>query len=228
MITAQSDNAPGVLSGDLFAQVRGPIEAIELPPGYTLEWRGEFGNSQEANEGLAMTMPIGFGAMIIVVILLFNAIRQPLIIWATVPLALIGVIWGLALSGTPMEFMAILGILSLTGMLIKNAIVLIDETDSQIGTGKARMSAVIDSAVSRVRPVSLGVLTTVLGVVPLLWDPFFKSLAVVIICGLSFATILTLIVVPVLYAIFFGVTQDETGPEAGPEIAPDAEQTAAG
>lgn len=228
MITAQSDNAPGVLSGDLFAQVRGPIEAIELPPGYTLEWRGEFGNSQEANEGLAMTMPIGFGAMIIVVILLFNAVRQPLIIWATVPLALIGVIWGLALSGTPMEFMAILGILSLTGMLIKNAIVLIDETDSQIGTGKARMSAVIDSAVSRVRPVSLGVLTTVPGVVPLLWDPFFKSLAVVIICGLSFATILTLIVVPVLYAIFFGVTQDETGPEIGPEIDPDAEQTAAG
>ncbi len=209
MITAQSDNAPGVLSGDLFQQVRGPIEAIDLPPGYTLEWKGEYGNSQEANEGLAKTMPIGFGAMIIVVILLFNAVRQPLIIWLTVPLSLIGVIWGLALSGTPMEFMAILGVLSLTGMLIKNAIVLIDETDSQIGGGKARMSAIIDSGVSRVRPVSLGVLTTVLGVVPLLADPFFKSLAVVIICGLSFATILTLIVVPVLYSIFYRVSEDE-------------------
>ncbi|PCH70887.1 MAG: multidrug transporter AcrB [Rhodobacteraceae bacterium] len=214
MITAQSDNAPGVLSGDLFEQVRGPIEAIDLPPGYTLEWKGEYGNSQEANEGLAMTMPIGFGAMIIVVILLFNAVRQPLIIWLTVPLSLIGVIWGLALSGTPMEFMAILGVLSLTGMLIKNAIVLIDETDNQIGGGKARMSAIIDSGVSRVRPVSLGVLTTVLGVVPLLSDPFFKSLAVVIICGLSFATILTLIVVPVLYSIFYRVTEDEITPEA--------------
>ena len=95
-------------------------------------------------------------------------------------------------------------------MLIKNAIVLIDETDSQIGAGKARMQAVIDSAVSRVRPVSLGVLTTVLGVVPLLWDPFFQSLAVVIICGLSFATVLTLIVVPALYAIFFRVQAEET------------------
>lgn len=209
MITAQSDNAPGVLSGDLFGQVRGPIEAIELPPGYELEWKGEYGNSLEANEGLASTMPIGFGAMIIVVILLFNTIRQPLIIWLTVPLALIGVVWGLALSQTPMEFMAVLGILSLTGMLIKNAIVLIDETDSQIAGGKARMSAVIDAGVSRVRPVSLGVLTTVLGVVPLIWDPFFKSLAVVIICGLSFATILTLIVVPVLYTIFFRVKNDE-------------------
>ena len=131
--------------------------------------------------------------MIIVVIFLFNAVRQPLIIWLTVPLALIGVIWGLAGTQTPLEFMAILGVLSLTGMLIKNAIVLIDETDSQIGSGKARMQAVVDAAVSRVRPVLLGVLTTVLGVIPLLADPFFKSLAVVIIFGLKFATILTLV-----------------------------------
>ncbi|MEO1733880.1 MAG: efflux RND transporter permease subunit, partial [Pseudomonadota bacterium] len=208
-ITAQSDPAPGVLSGDLYDTVRGPIEAIPLPAGYSLTWEGEAGSSAEANEGLAMTMPIGFGAMAVVVILLFNAVRQPVIIYLTVPLALIGVIWGLAGTQTPMEFMAILGVLSLTGMLIKNAIVLIDETDSQITDGKPRLQAVKDAAVSRVRPVVLGVLTTVLGVVPLLWDPFFQSLAVVIICGLSFATILTLIIVPTLYTIFFGITADE-------------------
>ncbi|WP_299374335.1 efflux RND transporter permease subunit [uncultured Tateyamaria sp.] len=208
-ILAQADNAPGQLSGDLFEAVRGPIEEIALPPGYTLEWRGEFGNSQDANAGLASTMPLGFGAMILVVLFLFNAIRQPLIIWLTVPLCLIGVIWGLAAFQTPLEFMAILGVLSLTGLLIKAAIVLIDETDSQIADGKARMDAIVDAAVSRVRPVVLGVLTTVLGVVPLLWDPFFASLAVVIICGLSFATVLTLIVVPALYAIFFRVADDE-------------------
>ncbi|MFK7744116.1 MAG: efflux RND transporter permease subunit [Roseobacter sp.] len=208
-ILAQSDNAAGVLSGDLFAAVRAPIEAIELPPGYDLEWEGEYGSSAEANAGLASTMPLGFGAMVLVVIFLFNALRQPLIIWLTVPLALIGVIWGLAVTQTPLEFMAILGILSLTGMLIKNAIVLIDETDSQILAGKARMQAVIDASVSRVRPVSLGVLTTVLGVMPLLGDPFFKSLAVVIVAGLSFATVLTLIVVPVLFSVFFAVKSDE-------------------
>ncbi|WP_299862165.1 efflux RND transporter permease subunit [uncultured Hoeflea sp.] len=214
-ITAQADNAPGVLSGDLFEAVRGPVEAINLPPGYSMEWKGEYGSSQEANAGLASTMPIGFGAMFIVVLFLFNAWRQTIIIWLVVPLALIGVIYGLAATQTPLEFMAILGILSLTGMLIKNAIVLIDETDTQIADGKARMAAVVDAAVSRVRPVSLGVLTTVLGVVPLLWDPFFKSLAVVIICGLSFATILTLIVVPALYTIFFGVKQDEAAGTSG-------------
>lgn len=212
-ITAQSDNAPGVLSGDLFDAVKGPIEDIALPLGYSMEWKGEFGSSQEANAGLASTMPIGFGAMFIVVLFLFNAWRQTIIIWLAVPLALIGVIYGLASTQTPLEFMAILGILSLTGMLIKNAIVLIDETDTQIEEGKARMSAVVDAAVSRARPVSLGVLTTVLGVVPLLWDPFFKSLAVVIICGLSFATVLTLIIVPTLYAIFFQVKQDEIATE---------------
>ena len=208
-ITAQCDNAPGVLSGHLFDTVRADIEGLRLPPGYRLEWRGEFGNSAEANAGLAATMPLGFGAMIVVVLLLFNAIRQPVIIWLTVPLALIGVVYGMAVTQTPLEFMAVLGILSLTGMLVKNAIVLVDETDSQIADGKARMSAVVDAAVSRFRPVLLGVFTTVLGVIPLLWDPFFKSLAVTIICGLSFATILTLIVVPVLYAIFFRVTRDE-------------------
>lgn len=204
-ITAQSDNAAGVLSGDLFDAVRGPIEAIELPAGYSFEWKGEYGGGLEANAGLASTMPFGFGAMIIVVLLLFNAVRQPMIIFLTVPLAIIGVVWGLVFTQTPLEFMAILGMLALTGMLIKNAIVLIDETDTQIADGKDRMQAVVDAAVSRVRPVSLGVLTTVLGVIPLIWDPFFNSLAVVIICGLSFATILTLIIVPTLYAVFFNV-----------------------
>lgn len=208
-IVAQADPKPGESGPQLFQTVRSDVEAIPLPQGYELEWRGQYGNSQDANAGLASTMPFGFGAMIVVVLLLFNAIRQPLIIWLTVPLAIIGVVFGLIALNTPLEFVAILAILSLTGMLIKNAIVLIDETDQQIEEGKARMSAVIDAAVSRVRPVGLGVLTTVLGVVPLLWDPFFRSLAVVIICGLSFATILTLVIVPTLYAVFFKVRGDE-------------------
>jgi len=208
-ITAQADPAPGVNANDLFAKIRPKVEALKMPAGYKLEWRGQFGNSKDANAGLASTMPIGFGAMILVVFFLFNAVRQPLIIWLTVPLAAIGVVYGLIATGTPMEFMGILAVLSLTGMLIKNAIVLVDETDSQIADGKERLSAIIDASVSRVRPVSLGVLTTVLGVVPLLWDPFFMSLAVVIIAGLSFATVLTLLVVPTLYAIFFRVKQTE-------------------
>ena len=208
-ILTQADPAQGVEAGELFNLVRPQIEALEMPDGYALEWRGQYGNSLDANAGLVSTLPFGFGAMVLVVILLFNTIRQPLIIYLTVPLAIIGVVFGLIVMDTSMEFMAVLGVLSLTGMLIKNAIVLIDQTDQNITDGMARMEAILDAAVSRVRPVSLGVITTVLGVVPLLWDPFFRSLAVVIISGLSFATLLTLIIVPTLYAVFFNVKDSE-------------------
>ena len=208
-ILAQADPAPGVNAAALFEQVRPGVEAIALPPGYTLQWRGEHGSSQDANRGLASTLPYGLGAMVAIVIVLFNAVRQPLIVYLTVPLALVGVVCGLIVTNTPIEFIAILAMLSLIGMLIKNAIVLVDETDSLIAEGRPRMDAVVDAAASRARPVSLGMLTTVLGVTPLLWDPFFRSLAVVIMFGLGFASVLTLLVVPVLYAVFFRIADDE-------------------
>lgn len=209
-IKAQSDPASGVVSGDLFSRVRPQIEAMELPPGYALDWGGEFGSSKEANENLASVLPMGFLSMVLVVVLLFNAVRQPLVIWLTVPLALIGVVFGLVVTGTPFEFMAILGLLSLSGLLIKNAIVLVDQMDIEIGEGKPRFDAIVDSAASRVRPVMMGAITTILGVLPLFGDAFFKSMAVVLVFGLTFATILTLLVVPALYAVIFKVDNSET------------------
>ncbi|PWQ99586.1 efflux RND transporter permease subunit [Leucothrix arctica] len=208
-IIAQADPADGVNSYTLYERIQPKLEAMVLPTGYHLEWLGEAGDSARAQKGLGSIMPLGFGAMILVVILLFNAYRQPLVIWLTVPLSIVGVSYGLATFQSPLDFMGILAALSLTGMMVKNAIVLVDETDSQIAAGKARMNAVLDSAVSRVRPVVLGMVTTVLGVAPLLPDPFFRSLSIVIMCGLSFATVLTLVIVPVLYTIFFGVKSSE-------------------
>ncbi|MFT6311158.1 MAG: multidrug efflux pump subunit AcrB [Porticoccus sp.] len=209
-IKAQSDPAAGVITGDLFNRVRPQIESMELPPGYKLDWGGEYGSSKEANENLASVLPMGFLSMVLVVVLLFNAVRQPLVIWLTVPLALIGVVFGLIVTGTPFEFMAILGLLSLSGLLIKNAIVLVDQMDIEIGEGKARFDAIVDSAASRVRPVMMGAITTILGVLPLFGDAFFKSMAVVLVFGLTFATILTLLVVPALYAVIFKVDNSET------------------
>lgn len=209
-IKAQSDPYPDELASDLFGRIRGPIEAIELPQGYSLKWDGEFGSSAEANESLATTIPMGLLAMVLVVVILFNALRQPLVIWLVVPLSIVGVVIGLVATGTPMEFMAILGVLSLSGLLIKNAIVLVDQMDLEIDEGKARFDAVIDSAASRVRPVMMGSMTTVLGVLPLFGDAFFRSMAVVLVFGLSFATMLTLVIVPVLYAIIFNIRPDET------------------
>ena len=147
--------------------------------------------------------------MVLIVVVLFGTLRQPIIIWLVVPLALIGVVVGLVETETPLEFMAILGLLSLSGLLIKNAIVLVYQIDFEISEGKARLDAVVEAAASRVRPVMMGTSTTVLGVLPLLLDAFFKSMAVVIVFGLTFATILTLIIIPILYAVFFKVKSHE-------------------
>ncbi|WP_318434529.1 efflux RND transporter permease subunit [Photobacterium leiognathi] len=178
------------------------IAAIELPEGYSLEWGGEYESSADAQASLFQTMPMGYLAMFLITIFLFNKVKEALIVWATVPLAIIGVTLGLLLLNTPFGFMALLGFLSLSGMLVKNGIVLLDQIEIEIASGKEKYQAVVDAAVSRVRPVCMAAITTVLGMIPLLPDVFFKPMAVTIMFGLSFATVLTLIVVPVLYRLF--------------------------
>ena len=201
-ITVYTDPLSGPAT-ELFARLRPQIEAIELPEGYTLEWGGEYEDSGDAQAALAGSIPMFILIMVLITIGLFNAFREPLVIWLCVPLALIGVTLGLLSTGQPFGFMAMLGVLSLIGMLIKNAIVLIDEINLQKGQGKELLAAIIDSGVSRLRPVGMAASTTALGMLPLFFDAFFISMAVTIVFGLIFATVLTMIVVPVLYAIFF-------------------------
>ncbi|MFZ9037785.1 MAG: efflux RND transporter permease subunit [Gammaproteobacteria bacterium] len=203
-----SCNASGPLATPLFQRLRPQIEAMELPPGYRLEWGGEYEDSTNAQGGLAGALPVGFLLMIITSIFLFGKLRQPAIIWLTVPLAIVGITAGLLATGGAFDFMSILGALSLVGLLIKNAIVLIEEIDQQIESGKDRYEAVLDSAVSRMRPVVLAAATTILGLIPLLTDVFFVNMSVTIMAGLGFASVLTLIVVPTLYAIFFGIKKN--------------------
>ncbi len=174
-------------------------------PGYFMAWGGEAEDSAKAADGLKSYIPIFFGLMILIVIWLFNSIKKTLIIWLTVPLSIIGVTAGLLMFSQPFGFMPLLGLMSLAGMLIKNAIVLIDQIDTDIAGGKTPLQAIVDSGVSRLIPVSMAALTTILGMLPLLQDAFFIAMAVTIMFGLGFATVLTLIVVPVLYAIFFRV-----------------------
>ncbi len=204
-IKAQADPRSGVLTADALDAVKERIEAMPLPVGYQFEWHGEYKDSKEANEGLAISAPYGFAAMVLAVVFMFNGIRQALVIWCTVPLAVLGVAIGLVVFQTPFEFMATLGFLSLIGMMVKNAIVLVDQAENEIKDGKSAYDAIIEAAMSRARPVILGATTTILGVAPLLVDPFFKSMAVTIMFGLLFATALTLIVIPLNYALFFKV-----------------------
>ena len=181
------------------------VESVELPPGYTLEWGGEYESAMEANQSLGSQLPLTFIAMLTISFMLFAKVRQPLIIWAVVPMAVNGVVIGLLATNVAFSFTALLGLLSLSGMLIKNAIVLVDEIDMRIAAGADRFEAVRDGSVSRLRPVLLAAATTILGMTPLLADAFFQGMAVTIIGGLTFATLLTMIAVPVLYALFFGI-----------------------
>ncbi|RLB71073.1 MAG: AcrB/AcrD/AcrF family protein [Deltaproteobacteria bacterium] len=185
--------------------VKDDIIPLAGKPGYYIAWGGELEDSADSQKQLAANIPIYFGMMILIVIFMFNAFRQPLIIWLTVPLSIIGVTAGLLLLKQPFGFMSLLGLMSLSGMLIKNAIVLIDQIDINIRSGMAPFDSILDSGVSRMKPVMMAALTTMMGMIPLFQDAFFVSMAVTIVFGLGFASILTLVFVPVLYATFFKI-----------------------
>lgn len=198
--------ADPVLNGEttadaLLKRVRPDIEAIPLPPGYQLEWGGEYETAGDAQSSIFASLPLGYLVMFIITVLLFNELRSALVIWSCVPLAIIGVSAGMLLLNAEFGFMALLGFLSLSGMIVKNGIVLVDQIRLEVDQGKAEYDAVFDASISRLRPVTMAALTTILGLLPLLLDPFFSAMAVVICFGLGFATLLTLGVVPVLYAM---------------------------
>jgi multidrug efflux pump subunit AcrB len=187
----------------VFTQVRPAIEAIPLPEGYKMEWGGEFESSTKAQGSLGKQLPLSLLIMIVISILLFGHLRQPLIIWLLVPMSVNGVALGLLGTGLPFSFTALLGLLSLSGMLIKNGIVLVEEIDLVRADGAPFRQAVLDASTSRLRPVVLAAATTILGMIPLLSDAFFASMAVTIMGGLGFASVLTLVAAPVLYYSFF-------------------------
>ncbi len=189
----------------ILAHVRPQVEALDLPEGYTTEWWGEYKSTTEAQASLAGSMPLFILLMIVAVIVLFNSLKQTLVIWMIVPLGIVGVTIGLLATGLPFNFLALLGFLSLIGMIIKNSIVLVDEINIQVGEGLGVYDAILSAGTSRLRPVAMAAATTVLGMAPLFPDPFFNALAVTVAAGLTFATVLTMVVLPVFYALIFGV-----------------------
>ncbi len=181
------------------------IEQIELPSGYTLQWQGEKSASSQSMKYLFRNFPLAIILMIAILIMLFKDYRKPLIIFCCLPMILVGVVAVMLLTGKTFNFVAIVGTLGLIGMLIKNGIVLMDEISLQIGEGIEPVTALIDSSQSRLRPVMMASLTTILGMIPLLSDAMFGSLAASIMGGLLFSTLITLLFIPVLYALFFHI-----------------------
>ena len=202
---AQCSPVPGVGTEAARAEIAKQIEAISLPPGYSLSWEGEKKASSDSMRYLFSNFPLAILLMIIILIILFKDYKKPLIIFCCVPLIVIGVIPTVLITGKSFGFVAIIGVLGLIGMMIKNGIVLMDEINLQISNGQTPISALIDSSKSRLRPVMMASLTTILGMIPLIPDALFGSLAVTIMGGLFAGTIITLIFIPILYATFFNV-----------------------
>lgn len=210
-LTVHADPRTG-LPSELFDRVRAPIEQIEMPPGYSLEWGGEHEDSTRARASVARPLLYFLAIMVFICVCLFNSFRITLLMWLIMPLAIVGVTTGLLVTNMPFTFMALLGVLSLGGELIKMQIVVLSKIKTEIDNGKAPYQAILDGGTSKVRPVCMVVVTTVLGMIPLLVDPFFGAMAAGLMFGLAFATILCLIVTPVLYAIFFGVQEPTATP----------------
>ena len=206
-ITVQCDPADPEMTGStLHSKLKDKIEAIPLPDGYSMMWDGEYKPSLESNEAIGTYFPLAFLLIIFIIILLFNSVRQSLIVIAIIPLSLIGVAIGLFVTGKAFGFMAIVGFLGLIGMVLKNAIVLIDQIDINLTKeGMAPYDAIVNAAISRMRPVLLAALTTILGMSPLVTDPMYGSMSVTIMFGLLFATVLTLLVVPLLYVLLYKI-----------------------
>ena len=209
VMMAQCDPRRGINAIAAFNQVWSQVQKeIQVPEGYTMKYFGEQESQVESNEALAKNMPLTFFLMFTVLLLLFKTYRKPIVILLMLPLIFIGIVLGLLLLGKSFDFFAILGLLGLIGMNIKNAIVLVDQIDIETKSGKAPLDAVVSATVSRIVPVAMASGTTILGMLPLLFDAMFGGMAATIMGGLLVASALTLFVLPVAYCAIHRIKGD--------------------
>lgn len=202
---AQCNNVLGATAEEVRQAIMPAIDTIALPEGYAYKWLGEYRASSQSTKYLFGSLPWAIVMMVAILIMLFRDFKKPAIIFLCLPLAMIGIVAGMLLTGKDFGFVAIVGALGLIGMMIKNGVVLLDEITLQIASGKEPDAALLDSSSSRFRPVMMAALTTILGMIPLLSDDLFGAMAVTIMFGLLVGTVITLVFIPVLYALFFGM-----------------------
>ena len=181
-------------------------QEVQVPEGYKLQYFGEQSEQDKGNKAIAANIPLMFGLIYLTLLFLFpKYYRKPVLIMCMLPLIFIGVVLGLLVFGKSLDFFAMLGLLGLIGMNIKNAIVLVDEIGLQLDSGLAPVNAVIEATKTRIVPVTMASGTTILGMLPLLGDAMFAGMAATIMGGLFVSTILTIFVLPVTYCIFFKI-----------------------
>ncbi len=204
-IRAQCDPVFGVETEKARNSIAEEIESIPLPAGYSLQWEGEWKASNQAMKYLFLNFPLVIILIMSILIMLFKDYKKPLIIFCCIPLLMTGVVVSMLISGKTFGFVAIVGVLGLIGMIIKNGIVLMDEINAQLASGVPPAEALVESTVIRFRSVLSVSFTTILGMIPLIPDDMFGSLAVTIMGGLFIGTLITLFFIPILYAVFFKI-----------------------
>ena len=205
VMMAQCDPRRGANTKQAFTRIWEQVQQIEVPHGYRMKFFGEDESQVESNEALAANMPLTFILIFMVLLLLFRTYRKPVIILLMVPLIFIGVVLGLLVLGRMFDFFALLGLLGLVGMNIKNAIVLVDQIGIETNDGLPPLEALLQATKSRIVPVVMASGTTILGMLPLLFDAMFGGMAACIMGGLLVASLLTIIVLPVTYSLIFRI-----------------------
>ena len=196
----------GATPAKVVESIKEEIEAIDLPAGYSMRWVGEGEVQGEAINNLMKYVPLTIFIILAILLLLFNSWKKVILILICFPFVFCGIVPSLLITNQPMTFMAIIGMMGLIGMMVKNAIVLVDEINRlQTEEKKLPYTAVIEATVSRVRPVLMASLTTIVGMIPLITDPMYSSMAITIMGGLAVGTLITLILLPVFYTLLFNI-----------------------
>lgn len=196
---------PDATADKVVSAIQEEIEAIPLPDGYKLRWVGEGELKGDAIGGLISYLPLTILIILFILLLLFNSWRQVSLVLLCLPFVLVGIVPSFLLTGQPFTFMAMLALFGLMGMMVKNTIVLLDEINYLKKTGMDSYHAVVEATLLRVRPVLMASLTTIFGMIPLLTDPMYSSMAVCIMGGLLMGTLITLVILPLFYSFFYRI-----------------------
>jgi multidrug efflux pump subunit AcrB len=207
-LTVQSDVQDGLQAPDVTAAAAARLGSIALPDGVRIETGGAAEESGKANGALVAVFPLMVGAMLLLLMVQLQNVPRVLLVLATAPLGLIGTVGALLAADAPFGFVALLGVIALAGMIMRNTLILVDQVRQDQAAGLSMRDAIIESTVRRARPVVLTALAAALAFVPLAFNVFWGPMAIALIGGLVVATVLTLILLPALHALFFGVPRE--------------------
>ena len=198
---------PSLTASEMIATLAPQVAQIKLPAGYRIELGGEIEDSAEANQSLLQFMPHALIMILLLFVWQFNSFRKLFIVVASVPFVLIGAALALLLSGYPFGFIATFGLLALAGIIVNNAVLLLERIEAELATGLSRREAVVSAAVMRLRPIVMTKLTCIVGLVPLMLfgGPLWTSMAITMIGGLALGTLVTLGLIPILYDVLFAL-----------------------